>query len=81
MILSFLVLVNKILNCLPFNGHKLDVGLVTFLTSMFIKQYFNIDHDQAESIVTGIIQGIGYSITLIGFIHQKIKSRLATAGK
>ena len=57
------------------NGQKLNTGMIVTIAAIIIQNLFNVGHDEAVSIVTNVMMGVGGVTALIGYIHKLIKAR------
>ena len=58
-----------------FNGKKLNTGTVVVLAAILMQNYLGIGHDQAVSIATEIMAGVGGVLVLVGYIHRLFKAK------
>lgn len=56
------------------NGKKFDAGTIVVVAAFLIQQYLGVNHDQAISIVSSIMAGVGGVTMLIGLIHRWVKA-------
>jgi hypothetical protein len=56
------------------NGHKMNTGTIITIAAFLMQQYLSVEHDQAVSIATNVMMGIGGITMLWGYIHKLIKS-------
>jgi hypothetical protein len=57
-----------------FNGGKFNTGaaavLLTFGFQKFLSPTLGLDHNQTTSMVSTLIQGVGYVLVIIGGLHK-----------
>ena len=49
--------------------------MIVTIAAIIIQNLFNVGHDEAVSIVTNVMMGVGGVTALIGYIHKLIKAR------
>lgn len=57
------------------NGKKLNTGTIIILAALVMQKLFGIGNDEATSIATSVMMGVGGVFALWGYIHRLIKTK------